>query len=181
MRIGTRRLSSSRLVLLLPLAAALFIALPTSQAEASEIGNSRKFGLGGVLGDPTGITLKYFFTPKHAINAALGVGWWGGQNFHLHCDYNYNFTLTRAADFDLILWIGAGLKFFVYYHDYHPYWYDNTHDYGRVGLGLRVPIGLAFHLNRVPLEIFLEIAPGFAFLPWLDAIVDGGIGVRYYF
>lgn len=153
-------------------------------AEASDVGHSRKFGLGGMLGQPTGITIKYHFTPNHALTAALGVGWWGGHNFHIHCDYGYHFDLTKQSGFDLRMYVGGGLKFFYYYYrNYHPYWDDHWRDsdYNRVGIGIRVPIGISFNLNKVPLEIFFELAPGFAFLPWLDFFLDGAIGVRYYF
>jgi hypothetical protein len=170
------------------LPAALFLASLTffssRTAIASEIANSRPFGLGGILGQPTGVTIKYFFAPEHAVTAALGFSWWGGHNFHIHADYGYHFMLTQAQHFDLPLYVGAGLKFFYFYSDrYHPYWEDDwrDRDYHRAGLGIRVPIGIAFHLNEPTLGIFVEIVPGFAFLPWLDGFVDGGVGLRYYF
>jgi hypothetical protein len=163
----------------------LFWLSSSSIASASPIGTSKRFGIGGMLGQPTGFTLKYFFTKEHALTGAVGLGWWGGPNFHVHVDYGYHFELTRQPAFDLKLYVGGGLKFFVfYYRDYRPYWSDDPDRYyydGRAGLGLRFPVGIAFNLNRVPLEIFGELAPGVAFLPWLDFIADGSVGVRYYF
>jgi hypothetical protein len=183
-----RTLGSNRILRLfagLACAGFLFLALPQGEARASEVATSRKFGLGGMLGQPTGITIKYFFTQRHALTAALGLGWWWGHNIHLHCDYGYHFMLTKTADFDLPLYIGAGLKFFVFYHRYYdPYWYDPDDVYyyrSRVGFGIRVPIGIAFHINKVPLDVFFEIVPGIAFFPFLDFFADGAIGVRYYF
>jgi hypothetical protein len=176
---------SCRRVAVVPLLAlGLLLAAPGSVARASEVGTSKKFGIGLILGEPTGVTLKYFFAERHAIVGGVGVGWWGGHNFHLHADYTYNAPVKNTPDFDFKLFIGGGLKFFFYYYGhYHPVWDDDWRDddYGRVGLGIRVPLGIAFHLNKVPLDVFLEIAPGFAFLPWLDGFVDGGLGVRYYF
>jgi hypothetical protein len=172
-----------RFVLAISTVAVIAAGAP-GRAEASEVAHSRKFGLGGMLGQPTGVTIKYHFTPKHALTAALGVGWWGGLNFHTHVDYGYHFDLTKTADFDLRMYVGGGVKFFVYYyHYYHPYWDHDwrVNDYGRVGLGIRAPIGIAFNINKVPLEVFLELAPGFQFLPWLDFFLDGAVGVRYYF
>jgi hypothetical protein len=165
------------------LGGACALAALAPPAHASEVGQTKRFGLGLILGQPTGISVKYYFTPKHALTGGVGVGWWAGQNFHVHVDYGYHFSLARTADFDLALWVGGGVKFFIYYYNYHPYWdpHWQDHDYGRFGLGLRVPVGLGFHLNRVPLDIFLEIAPGIAFLPWIDGFADGGVGVRYYF
>ena len=31
---------------------------------------------------------------------------------------------------------------------------------GHVGVGVRVPVGIAFNLNKLPLDVFLELAPG---------------------
>lgn len=166
------------------LAIGLLLVFSGNEAQASEVARSKKFGLGGMLGQPTGITVKYFFTPRHALTGAVGVGWWGGHNLHIHVDYGYHFVPKRTSYFDLVLWVGGGIKFFFfYYRDYHPYWDEHwhDHDYGRVGLGLRVPLGISFHVNKVPLDVFFELAPGFAFLPWLDGFLDGGVGVRYYF
>jgi len=151
-------------------------------AQASEIAHSRKLGLGGMIGNPTGITLKYHFTPNHALTAALGVGFWGGHNFHIHVDYGYHFDLTKAADFDLRMYVGGGVKFFYYYwHNYYNYYDSNWDHAGRAGIGIRVPVGIAFNINKVPLEVFLELAPGIAFLPWIGFFFDGAIGLRYYF
>lgn len=172
-------------VLAIPLMAlGLLAAYPGSLARASDVGTSKKFGIGAILGEPTGVSVKYFFTEKHALVGGLGVGWWGGHNFHIHADYNFNGLIKTTPDFDFKGFIGGGLKFFYYYwHDYHPLWDEDwrDHDYGRAGLAIRVPMGIAFHLNKIPLDVFLELAPGFAFLPWLDFHLDGGIGARYYF
>lgn len=156
--------------------------LEAPSARASEVGQSRKFGLGGMIGQPTGFTIKYFFKPQHAIQAALGVGWWGGHNLHIHADYAYHWYPTRQPGFDLGVYLGGGLKFFVFYYHYNPYWDDDRWSIdSRAGLGLRIPVGVSFHVNKVPLDVFLEIVPGMIFLPWLDVLVDGGVGVRYYF
>ncbi len=158
-------------------------------AQASEIGHSKKFGIGGILGQPTGFTLKYHFTPNHALTAAVGFGWWGGTNFHTHVDYGYHFDLTKPEPFDLRMYVGGGVKFFYFPWDRYnvydrycppndPYCHDN---YGRVGIGIRAPVGITFNLNKIPLEIFGELAPGLAFLPWIYFFVDAAVGVRYYF
>jgi len=150
-------------------------------AEASDVAHGRKFGLGIMLGQPTALTIKYHFTPNHALTAAVGVGWWGGHNFHIHCDYGYHFDLTKQSGFDLRMYVGGGVKFFYYYWDYYNYYDRHWDHHGRAGIGIRVPVGISFNINKVPLEVFLEIVPGMAFLPWIGFFVDGAIGVRYYF
>ncbi len=159
-------------------------------AEASDVANSKKFGIGGILGQPSGFTLKYHFTPNHALTAAIGIGWWGGNHFHTHVDYGYHFDLTKPEPFDLRMYVGGGVKFFYWAWDYYNV-YDrcnpNDPDYpycdgrGRAGIALRAPVGITFNLNKIPLEIFLELAPGMAFMPWFFFFVDGAVGARYYF
>lgn len=175
---------SRRSVLPFLLAVVACTSLMATGARASEVAESKKFGIGGVLGQPTGFTLKYHFTPNHALTAAVGIGFYYGHNFHMHVDYGYHFKLVSAADFDLVLWVGGGIKFFYFfYRDYRPYWDRDWqyHEYRREGLGLRVPVGIGFNLNKVPLEVFFELAPGIAFLPWVDFFMDAVVGVRYYF
>ena len=59
----------------------LALAAAPSAAQASEVGTTRPFGFGAILGLPTGPTIKYFFNERHAIDAALGLSFLGGQNF----------------------------------------------------------------------------------------------------
>ncbi len=53
----------------------------------------------------------------------------------------------------------------------------NVHNY----LGGRIPLGFAIHPRDVPLEPFLEVAPGVLVFPETDVIVEGALGLRYYF
>ncbi|MCK6548224.1 hypothetical protein L6R52_20420 [Myxococcota bacterium] len=48
-------------------------------------------------------------------------------------------------------------------------------------LGLRIPLGLSLMISSVPLEVFAEIAPGMGVLPRTAALIDGGLGLRFYF
>ncbi len=171
-----------RILLALSATAVFFLGAP-GPAQGSEVARTRKLGLGGMAGNPTAFTLKYHFTPHHALTGAMGIGWWGGHNFEMHVDYGYHFDLARPRPLDVRMYVGGGVKFFYYFWRYYDY-YDPRADpyrYGRAGLGLRGPVGVSVNLNKVPLEIFGEIAPGVAFLPWIFFFVDGSVGVRYYF
>ena len=156
--------------------------LTSGTAHASEIGNSKKFGIGGMLGAPTGLSLKYYFNQRHALDFGLGIGFWGGATLYLHGDYKFHFMLTKASHFDLPLYIGVGAKLTVWFTDHdHTYWGDNDAHGGYLGFGIRVPIGVSFNLNKLPLDVFLEIVPGVGLFPGIGAFVDGAVGVRYYF
>ena len=48
-------------------------------------------------------------------------------------------------------------------------------------VGVRGPAGVSFELTKVPVEFFLEVAPGAWFVDWVDFDLDAAIGARYYF
>jgi len=164
------------------LVVASLIMTKASPAAASEVAESRRLGIGVMVGAPTGLSLKYYFSPRHALDFGLGVGFWGGPTLYLHGDYKLHFMLTRNSAFDLPLYIGVGAKLTVWFdnHD-HAYWGDNDVHSGYLGFGIRVPIGIAFNLGGLPLDIFFEIVPGLGLFPGIGAFVDGAIGVRWYF
>ncbi len=162
--------------------AATLMFLNTRSASASEVATSKKFGIGGMLGAPTGLSLKYYFSPKHALDFGVGVGFWGGATLYVHGDYKYHIMLTQHSAFDLPLYFGVGAKLTIWFAgDHHGYWGDSHRHDGHAGFGIRVPIGISFNLNKLPLDVFLEIVPGLGLFPGIGAFVDGAIGVRYYF
>jgi len=127
------------------------------------------FGLGVILGEPTGISLKYKNFP------VVGIAWSVNNHFHLHCDYwIYNATLAQPVNW----FIGAGLKLRIM--DEHSRDDNNHHDDTTAGFGIRIPVGLQFFvIPRV--ELFAELAPGISLYPATEFDIDGGIGARYYF
>jgi hypothetical protein len=48
-------------------------------------------------------------------------------------------------------------------------------------LGVRVPVGMAIYHRNLPLEGFLELAPGIHVIPDTLFFFDIGIGARFYF
>jgi hypothetical protein len=156
--------------------------LTSGTAQASEVATTKMFGIGGMLGAPTGLSLKYYFTPRHGVDLGVGVGFWGGSALYVHGDYEIHFMLTQAEAFDLPLYVGVGAKLILWFADQsHAYWFDNGVHQGYLGIGLRVPVGIAFNLNAIPLDVFLEVVPGLGFFPGFGFFLDGAVGVRYYF
>lgn len=155
------------------------VALEEVVEEESDVSSSGggggprggRFGLGIILGDPSALTAKFFLAPSSAIQLHLGYALTRHDRLVVIVDYLFHILgvippIERAGR--LTPYVGIG---------------------GRVGvaesdealLGLRIPLGLSFQLNGVPLEIFLEVAPGLGIIPRTRALVDGGVGVRFYF
>lgn len=159
----------------------LFFAAWT--ARASQVAVSRKLGIGGMLGSPTGFSLKYFFHKQHAIDFGTGFQWFYDPALGIHVDYKFHLYLAKPEAFELALFFGAGPKLLIWFNDHcHYYWGGKSHcRESYVGFGVRFPVGVSFHFNKLPLDVFIEAAPVVGFYPWLGVFVDGGAGVRYYF
>jgi len=150
---------------------------------------NKTFGLGVELGEPTGINGKYFFSDKAAFD--FGIGWiyshyYYDDGLHLYADFLYHPTsLASTHAFELPLYIGVGLR----YWDFE-YCDGNICDYHGSVFGLRIPFGMAFDFNNVPLDIFIQI------VPVIDSVygdyydrhhdrahlgIDLSLGIRFWF
>jgi hypothetical protein len=148
---------------------------------------NKTFGLGLILGEPSGLAGKYFVGPSTAIDFAIGyVGCCAhdhADGVELHADFLWHpVSLVSAPAFELPFYVGVGGRFWDFHYRGDPY-----HDQA---LGVRVPFGLAFDFNNVPLDVFLEIAPIFDLFFDTDYCggcgdvgfdVEGAFGFRYYF
>jgi hypothetical protein len=163
------------------LAVSLLLLLLSSEALAQGPAG-RPFGVGVSGGEPTGVTAKVFFHPRHALDFALGWGYWPHDGVALYCDYAFHFltvaTVSTRVPFEVKLYAGLGLK--VGFWETH----DDPHHYDHVGLGIRFPIGATMIFKNHPFDVFLEAAPVLSFLAphppvWFD--FDVATGARYYF
>ena len=146
-----------------------------------------KFGLGIELGGPSGLNGKYFLTGSTALN--FGIGWdneryYGYRDYrrrgvHLYLDHLWHpVQLTETEPFKLPFFVGVGVRVWD--------WEDRYNDDGTV-IGLRVPLGLAFDFNNIPLDIFIQltfVADYFFDDYYGDTFgihLEGSIGARYWF
>jgi hypothetical protein len=145
---------------------------------------NKGFGLGLELGSPSGITGKYFLdNGSNALQFGLGsiYGYRNHYGFHLYFDFLWHpVSLVSASAFELPLFIGVGGRLWNFDDRRDRDRYDDV-----TGFGVRVPVGIAFDFNNVPLDIFFQIVPTLDFYRryrddfglWIDA----SIGIRYYF
>ena len=132
----------------------------------------RKVGAGFILGSPSGITGKLFLDEGNAVDIGLGVA--SGDGFYLYGDYLRHFSGVFPAE-NLILYFGIGPG----YHRYEKERRGEKEVENR--LEARLPIGLEYAVDKVPLGVFIELAPAMRVAPDFDFEVRGGIGLRYYF
>jgi hypothetical protein len=158
-------------------------------AQATEVGYGRKFGLGFVLGDPTGLSAKWWVGATNSLDFGLGVWGYGlndrcynngnggvycnnyGGNGTFNMDYLWQSNIIRGqAQLD---WhIGAGGR---------AIWFRGCNG-NCFDVGARMPVGLDLMFNGAPfLELFLEIAPSFYVVHGVGFDVEGGFGARFYF
>lgn len=152
----------------LTLRPALWIALfLISSSTLFAQGKAGDFGAGVILGEPTGISAKWWNSNDRAID--LAIAWSTGRNdrFNLHSDYLvHRYDLISVDSGKLPLYYGLGAR--VGFGD-------------QVDLGVRIPVGIAYQFANDPFELFFEIVPVFNLYPSTDFDANGGFGVRYYF
>ncbi len=141
----------------------LLTAFSSGNAAAQDSG----FGLGIILGEPTGISFKNRVGSRTAIDG--GIAWSFGNNdsLHLHIDYLFhNFNLFKEKKGKVLFYYGIGGRV-------------KTEKKSRVGI--RVPLGINYIFEKAPLDIFLEVGPLLDLVPATEFGLTGGIGIRYYF
>ena len=155
-----------------------------AQIKTKKFQANKTFGLGIMLGAPTGLSGKYFIGPSTAIDFGVGaIAFYRGRNgVHVHADYLVHpLSFASTPEFELPLYVGIGAR--LYDFDDKP-GSETTAEHG-LALGVRAPIGLALDFNNVPLDAFFELAlVADIFVGYDEAVgidLNGAIGVRYYF
>lgn len=134
------------------------------------------FGVGIVVGEPTGICVKLYLKDDQAIQAAVGGAFIGG-GVQVHADYVFHPYILQSRDsFVLATYIGPGLRVIDY---------SSGRNNAFIAVGLRAVGGLLFDFRKVPLDAFVEVAGvfeyGFADGEGAGIALNAGAGIRYYF
>jgi len=156
---------------------------PRGRFSGRRFEKNKTFGLGLELGEPTGITGKYFLSPDHALDFGVGdiYNYSNRYGLHLYADYLFHpVSLAGTEDFELPFYVGLGGRFW----DFED---RSTQPFNSAfAFGFRVPVGLALDFNNLPLDVFFQIVPVLDFYSgyrphsvYLD--FDVSLGVRYWF
>ncbi|MEX2478972.1 MAG: hypothetical protein WD357_11080 [Gracilimonas sp.] len=144
-----------------------FLIFSPDKAQAQANGQGGNLGIGVMLGEPTGVSVKAWNNNRSAF--AFGAAWSFGRNdaLHLHGDYLLHNWLTGVEEGDLAFYYGVGARMVLSDPD--------------ARVGIRVPFGLNYIIPNSQVDIFVEAVPILNLVPDTDFDGNGALGIRYYF
>ena len=153
--------------------AALVLLLFGCLAGFSYGTSNHNFGLGIIVGEPTGVSFKFWSSQKIGWDAGAAWSFVDGSFFQIHGDFLvHDFNLLKVDTGRMSFYYGAGarLKFG-----------SNNASGSDTILSLRVPVGISYEFDKTPVELFLEVVPMLDLVPKTEIGMAGAIGFRYYF
>ncbi len=142
----------------------IIVLLSGSAVVAQQSG----FGLGVIVGEPTGVCGKYWLDGATAIDGGIAWAFKNEGAVHLHGDYlfhKYDVFPVDKGKLPLYYGIGGRIKF---EED------DNK-------FGVRIPVGMNYLFANDPLDLFIEIVPILNLVPKTDLGFNAAIGIRFFF
>ena len=144
--------------------AVLFGLLPIILSASSA---PSSFGLGIILGEPTGISFKKWLSMDSAIDGAAAWSFLDDAAIRLHADYLlHTRSLNDLSHEGLLFYYGIGVK---------------VKFASQSLVGGRIPLGMVYELPKAPLDIFMEVVPGLELIPATKFTFSAAIGIRYFF
>jgi hypothetical protein len=125
------------------------------------------FGIGIMIGEPTGISAKYWLNNVNAYDFGLAYSFLGKHSaLSIHADYLYHDDIINSEyRFPLYYGFGGRLRFVN----------GEENAFGARGI-----IGIAFLNDNLPIDIFFEIVPVFNLFPKTSLDLDISLGIRYF-
>jgi hypothetical protein len=152
---------ASRFILRALLLAALITGSVGSQEASGQV-PGRNVGIGGQIGDPSGITLKVYERPGFAYDFLAA---WAFDHFFFFNAHGVFESPIR--DSPLRYYLGPGGLIGV-----------REGRNNQLVLGFSGNFGINFYAERF--EVFLQVTPRLHLVPGTDGEIGGGVGLRYY-
>lgn len=160
-----------RAILVLVCAVGGAVGVSAPAAAQSRAGGT--FGVGLVLGDPTGVTAEYNRRTRgfgNAIEAAVGIDTFDDDHLYAHLVWKFYLTeIARGRDIDVPLYAGVG-----------P-WLAEAGGDDDLHVGARAPFGIALDFRHAPVQVYFELAFVLRVVDDVDAGIGAALGFRYYF
>ena len=139
------------------------LATAAAQAEKGE------FDIGIAAISPNGFIAKYWTTETTAVDI-FGEWSFNSNEYLMHADILvHDFNKVQLEDMRIAFYYGGGVR---------VKFADNSDD---SIIGVRIPFGLDYFLQEMPIDIFGELAPRVNVYPDTHFGMDVMIGLRYRF
>ena len=140
----------------------LAVVVLSSSAIAEE--DKNEFGLGVVLGEPSGLNGQFYWTDKTAMDITAAWSWrdW----FSVSADYQvYDYILDSPREWK---WYWGGGAYMTL-----PQNEQGT-------FGVRIPLGIKYHIPHSPVDIWGEVDPALQLIKSTEPEIQGGIGITFW-
>lgn len=146
----------------------VFFILLGLSAPVNLFAQENNFGLGIMIGAPTGISAKYWVSEDNAFDFGLAYSFVESTNaLSIHADYLYHESRWFPKFDRMDFYYGYGVRI--------------RSSSEQTSLGARGVVGLSLMIKEAPVDIFIELAPVFKLIPSTALNLDASIGARYYF
>jgi len=159
-----------RAIIVLAIVAIAGAAAGAAEQKRQTVIRPGLFELGVYLGEPTGLSAKYYLNRTNAIE---GIAAWAFSQGFIVVSADYLFTFPDAVVLEgetFPLFVGAGAIARLNMGVQPP-----------IEIGARIPLGALYVFRSFPLEISLEVVPVLYLFPDTQFTGMGGIGIRYCF
>ncbi|MCK4776230.1 MAG: DUF3996 domain-containing protein [Candidatus Krumholzibacteria bacterium] len=145
------------------------VALALCLAGTAQAKPRGPFGIGIIIGEPTGVDVKVFLNETNAIEGALAWSLSEDNEVHIQAEYLYHFyDWIKVKKGLLPVFFGIGGRIVIR---------ENADDV----FGLRIPGGLSYEFAEGLFDVFFEIVPILNLAPDTDFDLEGAIGLRIWF
>jgi hypothetical protein len=145
--------------------AALLMSLPLASQAADRV-----TGLGVILGDTLGFSLKSYITKYLAFDLAAGLasGYSVFPGISTHADLMWTDEMVKVREGALLFYFGGG-----------AFWAQSSTS--TIETGLRGLTGAEYFFHQSKYAVFAELAPTVVLTHAPGVSLHGAIGARYYF
>ena len=142
----------------------LLIGLATGYHNAFALENEFSAGVAAI--SPTGLTFKLWTSRNNAVD--FFTAWSSHENkIQFHIDYlNHDFSAIEIEPGAMAFYYGFGIRMSAK---------KNSSTKG----GFRIPLGVTYLMENIPLDFFGELAPRSNLFPNTNFATDVMVGIRY--
>lgn len=154
---------------------------------SSTFAASKLWGLGAVVGEPTGFSVNYFLGETRTINTVLAFDFDGRNEVEIfsHLVWRKKSTDINHLPFGWFYGIGGKISFLENYDHNHRHSRDDDYDDHDSDddflLGPSGTLGLFYEFETAPLEVFLKSNLTMNIIEDTDVELDLMVGLHYNF